>query len=387
MNVTISGTAATISEASPNIVQVPFLDLRKTYVELKDEIDAAVARVLESGSYILGSEVEAFEDEYAEFLGVKHCIAVSSGLEALHLALLAMGVTRGDEVLVPANTFIATWLAISHAGAVPVPIEPDLGTYNIDPDRIEAAITPRTRCIVPVHLYGVAADMYPILEIARRHGLWVMEDAAQAHGARYKGTRVGGLGDVAGWSFYPGKNLGAFGDAGAITTNRDDIAERVRVLRNYGSRIKYHNELKGFNSRMDALQAAMLRVKLRNLDQWNDRRRAVARHYAGALRHTDLILPSESTYSEAVYHLYVVRSQRRDALQEFLRRQGIGTLIHYPVPPHRQDAYLDMGMAEGTLPLTERIHREVLSLPMGPHLTVEQIDAVVQAVQNFSASS
>lgn len=380
MSVTIPA-AAMIS--SSDVVQVPFLDLRKTYLELKDEIDAAAARVLESGSYILGSEVEAFEEEFADFLGVRHCVAVSSGLEALHLALLAMGVARGDEVLVPANTYIATWLAVSHAGAVPVPVEPDLGTYNIDPGRIEAAITPRTRGIIPVHLYGVPADIDPILEIARRHGLWVMEDAAQAHGARYKGVRVGGLGDVAGWSFYPGKNLGAFGDAGAITTNREEIADRARVLRNYGSRIKYHNEVKGFNSRMDALQAAMLRVKLRHLDQWNDRRRAVARSYAEALMDTDLVLPSVPSHSEAVHHLYVVRSARRDALQEYLRRQRIGTLIHYPVPPHRQDAYREMGMLEGTLPLTERIHREVLSLPMGPHLTAEQVESVVQAVHEF----
>jgi dTDP-4-amino-4,6-dideoxygalactose transaminase len=376
---------AMISRVSPDVVQVPFLDLRKTYLELRDEIDAAAARVLNSGSYILGSEVEAFEKEFADFLGVKHCVAVSSGLEALHVALLAIGVTPGDEVLVPANTFIATWLAVSHAGAVPVPVEPDLGTYNIDPGRIQAAITPRTRGIIPVHLYGVPSDIDPILEIARRHGLWVMEDAAQAHGARYKGVRVGGLGDVAGWSFYPGKNLGAFGDAGAITTNREEIADRVRVLRNYGSRIKYHNEVEGFNSRMDALQAAMLRVKLRRLDQWNDRRRTVARYYAEALMDTDLVLPSVPSHCEPVHHLYVVRSERRDALQEHLRRQGIGTLIHYPVPPHRQDAYREMGMLEGTLPITERIHREVLSLPMGPHLTEEQVDSVVQAMHTFQA--
>jgi dTDP-4-amino-4,6-dideoxygalactose transaminase len=376
---------AMISRVSPDVVQVPFLDLRKTYLELRDEIDAAAARVLNSGSYILGSEVEAFEKEFADFLGVKHCVAVSSGLEALHVALLAIGVAPGDEVLVPANTFIATWLAVSHAGAVPVPVEPDLGTYNIDPGRIQAAITPRTRGIIPVHLYGVPSDIDPILEIARRHGLWVMEDAAQAHGARYKGVRVGGLGDVAGWSFYPGKNLGAFGDAGAITTNREEIADRVRVLRNYGSRIKYHNEVEGFNSRMDALQAAMLRVKLRRLDQWNDRRRTVARYYAEALMDTDLVLPSVPSHCEPVHHLYVVRSERRDALQEHLRRQGIGTLIHYPVPPHRQDAYREMGMLEGTLPITERIHREVLSLPMGPHLTEEQVDSVVQAMHTFQA--
>jgi dTDP-4-amino-4,6-dideoxygalactose transaminase len=364
--------------------RVQFLDLRATYREIRDEIDAAVASVLDSGSYILGQEVEAFEREFAQYLGVKHCIGVSTGLDALYLALRALNVAPGDEVLVPGNTFIATWLAVSQAGAVPVPVEPDIESYNLDPSRIESAITARTKGIVAVHLYGMAAEMDPIREIAGRHGLWVIEDAAQAHGSRYKGACVGGLSDAGCWSFYPGKNLGAFGDGGAITTNRDDVAEQARVLRNYGSKIKYFNEVKGMNCRLDALQAAMLRVKLRHLDEWNDRRRAVAKYYASQLAETDLVLPATPSWIDAVYHLYVVRSERREALQDHLRERGIGTLIHYPVPPHLQNAYRDLGMEEGDLPITERIHREVLSLPMGPHLSLLEAEAVVDAVRAFA---
>ena len=255
---------------------VPFLDLQAGYLELKEEIDAAVARVLQSGWYILGPEVSAFEEEFASYCGADHCIGVGNGLEALHLALLAMGIGPGHEVIVASNTFIATWLAVSMAGAVPVPVEPDPATHNLDPGRMEAAITERTKAILPTHLYGQPADLDPILDIARRHGLKVLEDAAQAHGARYKGKRVGGHGDAVAWSFYPGKNLGAFGDGGAVTTNDADLASRIRTLGNYGSREKYVNEVRGFNSRLDPLQAAVLSVKLRYLDEWNARRRAVA---------------------------------------------------------------------------------------------------------------
>jgi dTDP-4-amino-4,6-dideoxygalactose transaminase len=364
-------------------VQVPFLDLPATYIELQKEIDEAIERVLRSGAFILGKDVEAFEQEFASYLGVKHCIGVGNGLDALHLSLCALGAGAGDEVLVPSNTYIATWLAISYTGATPVPIEPDPCTYSMDPDRIEAAITPRTKGIVPVHLYGQSADMDPILEIARRRGLWVLEDAAQAHGARYKGVRVGGLGDAAGWSFYPGKNLGAFGDGGAITTNSDEIADRVRVLRNYGSRVKYFNEVKGFNSRLDSIQAAVLRVKLPHLDEWNARRRAIAERYAASLRGTDMVLPTQSTWAEHVFHVFVVRCQHREALQEHLKARGISTLIHYPVPPHLQDAYRDLGFREGSLPLTEALHREVSSLPIGPHLGPEAVEAVIQGVREF----
>lgn len=362
---------------------MPFLDVSATYHELKNDIDSALAQVLTSGKFVLGPDVEAFEHEYAEYIGVKHCVGVSSGLEALHLALRALDVGPGDEVLVPGNTYIATWLAVSYAGAAPVPIEPDLNTYNIDPACIEKAITPRTRGILPVHLYGQPADMKAILEIARRRHLWVMEDAAQAHGARYKGVRVGSLGDVACWSFFPGKNLGAFGDGGAITTNNDEIADRARVLRNYGSRVKYFNEVKGLNSRLDTVQAAVLRVKLQHLDEWNDRRRAIAAYYSAALNDTDLVLPSTAPCVEPVYHLYVVRSTRRDELQEFLKTRGVSTLIHYPVPPHRQAAYRDLGLGAGSLPITEQIHREVLSLPMGPHLSALEAEAVVDGIHEF----
>lgn len=371
-----------LSTTTPT-TDVPFLDLKAPYRELKDEMDAAIDSVLHSGAFILGPQVEEFEREFAEFIGVKHCIGVGSGLDAIHIALRAEGVGPGDEVLVPGNTFIATWLAVSYAGATPVPVEPDLGTYNIDPARIEAAISPRTRGIIPVHLYGLPAEMDAVNEMARKHGLFVIEDAAQAHGAKYKGRRTGSLTDAGCWSFYPGKNLGAFGDGGAITTDRDDLAEKIRVLRNYGSRIKYYNEVRGFNSRLDSLQAAILRVKLAHLDEWNERRRAAARFYFDHLRDTGLDLPIAPEWSEPVHHLYVVRTRNRKALQDHLKRRGIGTLIHYPVPPHLQLAYKDLGYSEKSLPLTEQIHREVLSLPMGPHLTMDDLTAVVEAIREF----
>lgn len=363
---------------------IPFLDVRGAYLELKTEIDEAVARVLDSGAFILGKDVEAFEQEFAQYVGVKHCIGVGNGLDALHLALRALGVGEGDEVLVPGNTYIATWLAVSFAGGVPVPVEPDEATYNIDPDRIEAAIAPRTKGIIPVHLYGQPADMDPILAVARKHGLWVLEDSAQAHGARYRGKRVGSFGDASGWSFFPGKNLGAMGDGGAVTTDNDEVADRVRVLRNYGSRVKYFNELPGFNSRLDTLQAAMLRVKLRHLDEWNARRRSVASTYDKELKNTGLTLPHIEAGVEPVHHLYVVRSGRRDEIREYLQGLGISTLIHYPVPPHLQKAYTNLGIAAGSQPISERLHREVLSLPMGPHLTEAQASRVIQAIRNFN---
>lgn len=352
-------------------------------MELKTQIDAAILQVLDGGTYILGPEVEAFEREFAQYLGVKHCVGLSSGLEALHVALRALGVQQGDEVLVPANTYIATWLAVSYAGGVPVPVEPDLDTYNIDPARIESAITGRTRGIIAVHLYGHPAEMDAIREIAQRRGLWILEDAAQAHGARHRGVRVGGLGDMGCWSFYPGKNLGAFGDGGAITTHRDDLADRVRLLRNYGSRTKYFNETKGFNCRLDTLHAAVLRVKLRHLDEWNRRRRAIAAIYAEQLSDTELVLPTTQAWAEHAHHLYVVRSEHRNALQQHLSARGIGTLVHYPVPPHRQAAYSELGLDRGALPITDRIHDQVLSLPMSPHLAREDAMAVADAVREF----
>ena len=386
-NPIITETTRNTEQLSKRSVLVPFLDLRAAYEELKAEVDEAVSHVLASGYYLLGKELEAFEKEFAEYLDVRHCVAVGSGLDALHLALRALGVGQGDEVLVPSNTYIATWLAVSYAGAVPVPVEPDERTYNIDPEKLEAAITDRTRAIIPVHLYGQPADMDPILEVARKHNLWVLEDAAQAHGASYKGKRVGGLGDIAGWSFYPGKNLGAFGDGGAVTTNNGEFADRVRVLRNYGSRTKYFNEVRGFNSRLDEIQAAVLRVKLKHLDEWNRRRRNIAELYRRELEGCNLILPYVPEWAEPAYHLFVVRSGQRDALHQYLETQGIGTLIHYPVPPHLQQAYCEIGLAAGTLPISERIHQEVLSLPIGPHVTEAQVETVTRAVCEFCQGS
>lgn len=361
-------------------MQIPFLDLGAPYIELKQEIDEAVARVLGSGWYILGPEVEAFECEFAAYCEVKHAVGVANGLDALHLALLAMGVGPGDEVIVPSNTYIATWLAVSQCGATPVPVEPVEATCNLDPSLVEAAITSRTRVILPVHLYGQPADMDLILAIARNHGLRVLEDGAQAHGARYKGRRIGSHGDAVAWSFYPGKNLGALGDGGAITTNDPEIAERIRMLRNYGSREKYVNEVKGYNSRLDPIQAAVLRVKLRSLDAWNIRRSALAHRYLDDLADSGLVLPEFPEWAEPSWHLFVVRHPRREELQRRLQEAGVGTLIHYPIPPHGQKAYADAGFAADAFPLASDMAHQVLSLPMGPHLTAEQADRVVASV-------
>jgi dTDP-4-amino-4,6-dideoxygalactose transaminase len=359
---------------------IPFLDLHASCAELREEIDAAIARVLDSGWYILGPEVEAFEAEFAGYCQADHAIGLANGLDALQLALRAMDVGPGDEVIVPSNTYIATWLAVSQCGAVPVPVEPDPATYNIDPARIEAAITARTKVILPVHLYGQPAELDPILAIARKHGLRVLEDAAQAHGARYKGRRIGGHGDAVAWSFYPGKNLGALGDGGAVTTNDAQIADRLRVLRNYGSRMKYVNEVQGYNSRLDPLQAAVLRVKLRHLDEWNARRAGIARQYLHGLSGSGLNLPHVPDWAEPAWHLFVVRHPRRDALQQALTEAGIGSLIHYPIPPHRQQAYAAMGYAREAFPIANTLADEVLSLPMGPQLALEQAGAVVAAL-------
>jgi dTDP-4-amino-4,6-dideoxygalactose transaminase len=294
-----------------------------------------------------------------------------------------MDIGPGDEVLVPSNTYIATWLAVSQVGAKPVPVEPDENTYNMDPHRIDAAITPRTRAILPVHLYGQPADMAPILACAERHGLKVLADGAQAHGARYRGEAIGGLGDATAWSFYPGKNLGAYGDAGAVTTNDPVIAERIRVLRNYGSRVKYVNEVQGYNSRLDEIQAAILRVKLRRMDAWNERRTKVAATYQAALSECGLILPVVPPEMVPAWHLYVVRHSQRDALQRDLHARGIQTLIHYPIPPHRQQAYANLGIRDEHLPIANRITNEALSLPIGPHLSADEQKAVIDVVRDI----
>ena len=363
--------------------EVTFLDLRATYLEIKDELDAAYQRVMNSGWYILGEEVTAFEREFAEHCGTKHCVGVANGLEALQLILRSYGIGAGDEVIVPANTYIATWLAVSNAGATVVPVEPDQRTFNLDPRVIEAAITPKTRALLPVHLYGQPADMDPINDIARRHGLKVIEDAAQAHGARYRDRQVGSLGDAAGWSFYPTKNLGAYGDAGAVTTDDDELADHVRLLRNYGSKSKYYNEERGINSRLDELQAALLRVRLKHLDEWNSRRARIAARYLEDLRETDLMLPGVCEGADPVWHLFVVRSNRRDELQRYLKSRGVKTLVHYPVPPHLQLAYKGASVP-GAYPIAEAIHREALSLPMGPHLSEEEAVRVIEAVRSLN---
>jgi dTDP-4-amino-4,6-dideoxygalactose transaminase len=358
-------------------MSVPFLDLAEAYREIQVELESAVLASLRSGRYIGGQDVEVFEQEFAAFTETQHCVGVANGLDALRLALVAMEIGAGDEVIVPSNTFIATWLAVSQSGATPVPVEPNQSTYNLDPSRIEAAITPRTKAILPVHLYGQPADLDPMLALARKHGLGVLEDAAQAHGARYKGKRIGGHGDVVAWSFYPGKNLGALGDAGAVTTNDPEIADRVRVLRNYGSRVKYVNEVKGCNSRLDPVQAAVLRVKLRHLDEWNARRAAIAAHYTTELADVGLVLPEVPKWAEPVWHVYVVQHTERDRLQKNLQEAGIGTLIHYPIPPHLQKAYCDAGYAAGRFPIAESMANRLLSLPMGPQLDDADITAAI----------
>jgi dTDP-4-amino-4,6-dideoxygalactose transaminase len=366
-------------------MNVPFLDVAAAYLELQREIDDAVNRVLRSGWYLLGSELENFEEEFREYCEAKHCIGVANGLDALHLILRALNIGVGDEVIVPTNTYIATWLAVTYAGATPVPVEPSELTYNIEPALIEKAITSRTKAIMPVHLYGQPADMDPINEIARRHGLKVIEDAAQAHGARYKGRRAGALSDAAGFSFYPAKNLGALGDAGAVTTNDDEIAAKVRLLRNYGSEKKYYNESKGFNSRLDELQAAILRVKLQHLDDWNARRNEVASFYLQSLASADIVLPDVPEAVEPSWHLFVVRSHDRNTLQERLTASGVGTLIHYPVPPYLQKAYAELKYARGGFPISESMANEVLSLPIGPHMSPEQPDYVASQLMINSA--
>jgi dTDP-4-amino-4,6-dideoxygalactose transaminase len=362
---------------------VPFLDVQAATAEIRIGLDEAIGRVLASGSYVLGPEVEAFERSFATYVGTAQCVGVGTGLDAIELALRALGVHAGDEVIVPSNTYIATWLAVSHLGARVVPVEPILETYNLDPARVEAAITPRTRAIVAVHLYGQPADMDALRAIASAHGLRLIEDAAQAHGAACHGRRVGSLGHAAAWSFYPAKNLGALGDAGAVTTDDPIIADRVRVLRNYGSRTKYVNEVRGVNSRLDELQAALLSVKLRLLDEWNRRRARVAQRYLAELVGTSLALPAVPPWATPAWHLFVVRSTARDRLQRHLAAQGIQTLIHYPTPPHLQAAYADLGLGDGALPIAEQIHRECLSLPMGPHLSDDQVDEVIAAVRSF----
>jgi dTDP-4-amino-4,6-dideoxygalactose transaminase len=367
---------------------IPFLDMKSPYQELKAELDTAYHRVMESGWYIMGKELEAFEQEFAEYCGARYCIGLGNGLEALHLILRAYGIGEGDEVIVPSNTYIATWLAVSYAGAKPVPVEPIKHTYNLDPERVEAAITPRTRAILPVHLYGLPADIDPLLMLADKYNLKVIEDAAQAQGALYKGRLIGNLGHAAGFSFYPGKNLGALGDAGAVVTNDGLLAEKVRTLRNYGSKVKYYNEVKGYNSRLDEMQAAFLRVKLQHLDEWNARRCVIASFYLNSLAGLpDLALPFVPDWSSPIWHIFPVRHPNRDGLKDHLKSKGIDTLIHYPVPPHLSGAYVDLGIPHDAFPIAESLASTELSLPMGPHLSLDDAGYIAKAIQEYILNS
>jgi dTDP-4-amino-4,6-dideoxygalactose transaminase len=365
-------------------MKIPFFSLKYSHAEIEQQLVKEFEHVLDSGHFILGECVEKFEKEYARFSGIGNSIGVANGLDAIKLCLESLNIGKGDEVIIPSNTYIATALAVSHAGAKPIFVEPDIGTYNIDSGKIEAAISSRTKAILPVHLYGQCCDMEPILEIARKHNLYIVEDNAQAQGAIYKGRKTGSFGDINATSFYPTKNLGALGDAGAVTTNDDGLADKVRLLRNYGSDKKYYHEIKGYNSRLDELQAALLLVKLKHLDNWNKERRGIAGLYIQLLSNTgDVILPASIADGAHVYHQYVIRTKKRDTLQEFLNKNGIGTMIHYPVPIHMQKAYSGIGYKEGDLPIAEEIAETVLSLPVYPGLKVKDIEYIVQTIKRF----
>lgn len=366
---------------------VAFLDLAACHRQIEDELTAAALEAVRSGWYALGPGLTAFETEFAAHCAAAHCVGVANGLDALHLSLRALDIGPGDEVIVPAHTFIATWLAVSHAGAVPIPVDVAAGDACIDPERIAAAVTPRTRAIIPVHLYGHPADLDAVHAIAAERGLAVIEDAAQAHGAGYKGRRVGALSPLTCWSFYPGKNLGALGDGGAVTTDDPALAERLRRLRNYGCAQKYVHEIVGYNSRLDEMQARLLSVKLRRLDAWNGRRKEIAARYLAGLADGPARLPTPRDWADPVWHLFAVFTPHRDALQSHLAAAGVQTLIHYPIPPHLQDAYRDLGWASGSFPVAERLCREELSLPMGPHLDDAAVERVIAAVRSFHPPS
>lgn len=365
-------------------MNVPFVDMRPMHDEIRKDLDAAYNRVMDNSWFIQGEELQKFEKEYAAYCGTKYCVGVATGLDALYLVLRAWGIGAGDEVIVPSNTFIATALAVSYAGATPVFVEPVLETFNIDPSKIEAKITAKTKAIIAVHLQGRCADMDAIRAIADRHGLKVLEDAAQAHGATYKGVRAGALGDAAGFSFYPGKNLGALGDAGCVTTNDEELAKKVRALGNYGSDRKYHHIYKGTNSRLDEMQAAFLRVKLPHLEMWNDYRRKVAARYLSEIHNPLIKLPVATSDEFAhIYHVFVIRCDKRDELEQYLADKGIKTVKHYPTPMHMQKAYEDLHIPEGALPIAEEISRTVLSIPMYYGITDEQVSYVIEALNAF----
>jgi dTDP-4-amino-4,6-dideoxygalactose transaminase len=366
-------------------MRVPIVELKSQYQAHQAELDAAIREVLEASWFVLGRQGAAFEAEFAAYCGAREAVGVGSGTEALHLALLACGIGRGDEVITVPNTAVPTVCAIDFAGATPVFADIDPVTFTINPDELERRRTPRTRAIVPVHLYGQPVDLTPILEFARRHDLAVVDDAAQAHGAEYQGRRIGALADATAWSFYPSKNLGAYGDAGAATTNDPGIARRLRMLRNYGEEERYYHTIRGFNSRLDEIQAALLRVKLRHLDEWNERRRRIVDQYTAEITHPEIELPAEAAWGRHVYHLYVVRSKRRDALRAHLQAREIGSQIHYPLPIYRQAAYADLHVNPAEYPEAERAAQEILSLPIYPELTDAQVSAVVDALNSFPA--
>jgi dTDP-4-amino-4,6-dideoxygalactose transaminase len=363
------------------VIKVPYLDLKAQYASIKPEIDAAIARVLDSCQFVLGSEVAGFEQEFAAYSGTTECIAVNSGTSALHLALLAAGVGPGDEVITVPFTFVASVAAVLYAGARPVLVDIDPRSFTLDPAAIEAAITSHTKAILPVHLYGQPADMDPIMEVARRHGLIVIEDAAQAHGAKYKDRPVGSIGDMACFSFYPGKNLGAYGEGGAVTTSNAELARTIRMLRDWGQDRKYHHVLRGFNYRMEGFQGAILRVKLRHLEQWTEARRALVHQYDQLLADCDVETPTEMPWARHVYHVYTLRSDDRDALQAALTTEGIQSGVHYAVPVHLQPAYADLGYAAGAFPQTEAAAKQVLSLPLYPELSAESVKEVARVVR------
>jgi dTDP-4-amino-4,6-dideoxygalactose transaminase len=360
---------------------IPFLNLKDINLRHREQLHSALDRVLDSGWFVLGNEVEEFERAFAKYCGVRNCIGVANGLEALHLTLRAWQIGFGDEVIVPSNTYIATWLAVTHTGAIPIPVEPDIETHNIDPEKIESAITSRTRAIIPVHLYGQTCDMEPINAIAKRYGLKVLEDAAQSHGGTYKNKKAGNLGDAAGFSFYPGKNLGALGDAGCVTTNDDFLADHIRLLRNYGSSVKYFNKVLGFNSRLDELQAAFLSEKLSFLDDDNLSRSKIAELYMSSLKNApNLILPKVISSSKSAWHLFVIQHPDRDRLAIKLKESGIATLIHYPLAPHLQKAYESKYEQYQKQPIAEQLQSKVLSLPIWPTMSIKNAEFVCNTI-------
>lgn len=366
-------------------LKVPFVDFSAMHNEIRKDLDAAYSKVLNKNIYIQGEECHLFEQEFAKYCDAKYCVGVATGLDALYLILKAVGIGNGDEVIVPSNTFIATALAVSYVGATPVFVEPTIETFNIDVNKIKEKITPKTKAIIAVHLQGRSADMDKINAIARKYNLYVFEDAAQAHGTLYKGKKVGGLSDAAGFSFYPGKNLGALGDGGCVVTNNKEIADKVRALSNYGSDYKYHHIYKGTNSRLDELQAAFLRVKLPHLDKWNEDRRKTAQKYFNGIKNPQIKLPMQTSEEYThIYHVFVIRCNKRDELEKYLYENGIGTVKHYPVPMHLQAAYKDLGIAKGMLPIAEEISSTVLSLPMFYRMTEEQVDYVIKVINQFN---